>query len=165
MKKKIIILFNLIFQIENSFAACFFAFLWMLIPSGVIIVAIRSIPYFSRLFAFNDGSMNNFDIFGTIILAPVVETYLLIFLVWFLSQFTNNKMAISIISAVIWGLFHGLNGAIKIFGTAWSFFILTLIYLKWRDRNFKVAYLMTLVPHILFNLMVVMLMKWASYLG
>lgn len=153
--------FNYIFQTDNLLTACILALLWMLIPSGIIILVVRMIPYFSNFFVFkNSITISGFDFFGIIILAPVVETYLLILLVLFLSKLIENKIIISIISAIIWGSLHGLSGITKIFGTTWTFFVLTLIYINWRSRSFKKAYFMTLVPHVLLNLILVVLTKW-----
>lgn len=90
-------------------------------------------------------------IIGTIIIAPVVETFVLALLLAILSSFVSTRLRIAIIAAVLSGLAHGLFGLLWFFGTVWSFFVLSCAYLAWREKGFKYAYIAALVPHVLNN--------------
>ena len=94
------------------------------------------------------------DIIGTVVIAPTVETLLLIGGVRLLSSFLTQPGIIAASSAVTWGLFHGLFGLLWFFGTAWSFFVFTCGYLAWRRVSFGHAFAAAALPHVLINALV-----------
>ena len=71
------------------------------------------------------------ELFGTVVFAPVVETLLLAGMVRLLSTCSMRPARIATSSAIRWGVFHGVFGALWFFGTAWSFFVFTCAYLAW----------------------------------
>ncbi len=84
-------------------------------------------------------------------IAPIFETFLLAAAIAILSVFITSKIRVAIVSAVLWGIFHGLFGLLWFFGSAWSFFVLSCAYLAWRGKSFKHAYYAALIPHVLNN--------------
>jgi len=97
------------------------------------------------------------DGFGTIIFAPLAETFLL---VGGLSVVSRLGRAVSCVaSAIAWGALHGLLAPIQFFGTVWSFFVFGFGYLLWRRRSVKHAFAAAAVPHFLVN--GVLLLVWA----
>lgn len=101
------------------------------------------------------------DAFGSVVLAPVVETLLLAALLRVLSSTSLRPETSAGVSAVLWGTFHGLFGALWFFGTAWSFFVFSCGYIAWRRPSFGHAFLAAAVPHALVNSVVILLL-WAA---
>ncbi len=95
-------------------------------------------------------SVSNF--LGAVIFAPIVETLVLIGGIKILGSVSSRPVVVAMLSALVWGLFHGSFGALWFFGTVWSFFVLSCAYLAWRGRSFKAGFIAASVPHALVNL-------------
>ncbi len=91
------------------------------------------------------------EVFGAVVFAPIVETFLLAGAVKLLSVCTTRAAYIATWSAIGWGLLHSLFGALWFFGTAWSFFVFTCAYLAWRKVSFGHAFAAAAFPHALIN--------------
>lgn len=89
---------------------------------------------------------------GAVIFAPIVETLVLIGGIKILGSISSRPVVVAMMSALAWGFFHGIFGALWFFGTVWSFFVLSCAYLAWRDRSFKAGFIAASVPHALVNL-------------
>ena len=90
-------------------------------------------------------------LFGSIVFAPVVETALMFPLIRFIQSFSNNKLIISCISGLIWGVFHVIvKGWIAIL-TSWPFFVFTLLLLAWKPISNRMAYVHVVTCHVLYN--------------
>ena len=92
------------------------------------------------------------DFFGTVLLAPLIETLLLSLLLTVLLRLTDRTLFAATVSGVLWGAFHATLGLLWFFGTAWSFFVLSCAYLGWRQRSFQQAFIAAAAPHALINL-------------
>ena len=95
------------------------------------------------------------DAFGYIVFAPVVETYMIVCLVWVLAKLNLSHIAICVSSALVWAGLHGLLNPLSFIGTIFSFFIFTHSYLVWKKHSFKKAYLAAALPHVIVNTAVV----------
>lgn len=91
------------------------------------------------------------EVLGTVVFAPLVETLLLAGTLKLVADFTQNPLRLAVCSALIWGVFHGLFGALWFFGTVWSFFVFSCAYLAWRKCSFSHAYFAAALPHMLIN--------------
>ena len=95
-------------------------------------------------------SVSNF--LGVVIFAPSVETLILIGGIKVLESISSRPVVVAMMSALVWGLFHGSFGALWFFGTVWSFFVFSCAYLAWRCRSFQAGFIAASVPHVLVNL-------------
>lgn len=89
---------------------------------------------------------------GVVIFAPIVETLVLIGGIKILGSISSRPVVVAMMSALAWGFFHGIFGALWFFGTVWSFFVLSCAYLAWRDRSLRAGFIAASVPHALVNL-------------
>ncbi len=105
----------------------------------------------------SDASFTAADTFGYIVFAPVVETYMIVCLVWVLAKLNLSHIAICVSSALVWAGLHGLLNPLSSIGTIFSFFIFTHSYLVWKKHSFKRAYLAAALPHVMVNTAVVVL--------
>ncbi len=101
------------------------------------------------------------ELLGVVVFAPVVETFLLAVLLWFLSLLSRNFVFVATISALLWASLHATYGALWFFGTVWSFFVFSCAYLAWRNASFVRAYFAAALPHMLINL-TAMLIVWGN---
>jgi len=105
--------------------------------------------------------VNTGEILGALVFAPVVETFLLALLLWFLSLLSRNLGFVAAIAALLWASLHATYGALWFFGTVWSFFVFSCAYLAWRQTSFVRAYFAAALPHLLINL-TAMLFLWGA---
>jgi len=94
------------------------------------------------------------ELVGTVLFAPLVETLLLAGVLRLLSMLSANTPFIAAVSGLLWGALHATRAVLWFFGTAWSFFVFSCLYLAWRRVSFKHAYVAALVPHMLINITV-----------
>jgi hypothetical protein len=90
------------------------------------------------------------SIVGALLIAPVVETYLLGLFLRSLRG-SLSDMRLSILSALGWGALHALIAPFWFFGVAWSFFVFSWFYLLWLPRSQAKAFSAAAVPHFLLN--------------
>lgn len=84
---------------------------------------------------------------------PILETLLLLVLLYLLSSLFRNRFAICCISAVMWGLAHAfINSPSNGLPSAWIFFILSSSVFDWEDDANK-QYFAPLAIHSLSNAM------------
>jgi membrane protease YdiL (CAAX protease family) len=144
---------------------CIQAFLLAFVPSVVLVVVVRALleymginlPAGSAPTRIITVSM----VLGSIVFAPIFETFLLAAVVYVLTRFTAAPLVVALISAIIWGFLHGALAPTRFFGSVWAFFVLTCAYLAWRKRSFGRAFIASAVPHSLGNLAVLVL-AWVS---
>lgn len=91
------------------------------------------------------------DLFGYIIIAPMLETFILGFFIRLLLRIKLTHLWVCIVSAIGWSALHALIDPVNFFGTVWSFFIFSHCYLTWLDCSKRQAYYAALVPHMLLN--------------
>ena len=89
-----------------------------------------------------------------IILAPAVETLLMVPILKLIQMFNFEVVMTSVISALTWAAAHTFNSVLNGFGVLFLFFILSISYLIWRQKSFKSAFGVTFGIHALNNAVV-----------
>lgn len=97
-------------------------------------------------------------VFGSIVFAPIVETFILAYMLTVLSSSSLHRFWVVVIAAICWGCFHAIFGRLWFFGTVWSFFVFSCAYLVWRPVSSQKAFLAAALPHALINSLVMMLL-------
>ena len=90
-------------------------------------------------------------VFGTVIFAPAVETLLLIGFLKLLARTGLRESVACGVSALMWGLAHGLLHPLRFFGSVWSFFLFGVSYLSWRHASGSRGFVAAAAPHALVN--------------
>ena len=91
------------------------------------------------------------NVAAVVFIAPVVETGLLVALLWFLRRLGLVPQATCIAAAVIWALAHGLFAPVRFFGSLWSFVVYGAGYLQWRQKSRAQGFMAAAGPHIVVN--------------
>jgi hypothetical protein len=104
-------------------------------------------------------------LFLVVVVAPVLETLLLAVGVWLLSRLVRRPAIVVLLSAIGWGLLHGVQSPLWFFGTVWSFYVFSAGYVAWRRVSFGHAFAAAAVPHALINLTVMALVVIAERVG
>lgn len=94
---------------------------------------------------------------GAVLVAPVIETWLLSLTLWLLVRFEWSILATASLAGLVWGGFHALVAPFWFFGTFFGFFVYSCCYLVWRPRSYRHAFLAAALPHGFQNLSVVAL--------
>jgi hypothetical protein len=102
-------------------------------------------------------------VFGTVVFAPVAETFILAWGLSVLSSATPRFVLVAAISGLAWGGMHALLGPLSFFGTAWSFFVFSCAYMAWRKSSFWRAYVAAAAPHALLNSSVLIYLLVSSH--
>lgn len=142
---------------------CVQAFVIAIIPSLVMTMGALLI---AEIFSVNIETpkkiVMDFKVFlSLVVFAPLFETFILAFLIYFIQIFFKTKAIIftSILISFIFGVIHGLNTSIQFLGTFWTFFVISTTYIAWRKHGFRHAYFAALIPHSLLNLTAFILMR------
>ncbi|WP_159736825.1 hypothetical protein [Vibrio atypicus] len=104
-------------------------------------------------FADLDGRQESSLLF-LIILAPAIETLLMVPILNLIQIFKFDVVMTSVISALTWGVAHTLNSVLNGFGVLFLFFVLSISYLTWSQKSFKAAFWVTFGIHALNNAVV-----------
>lgn len=96
-------------------------------------------------------------VFYLLVFAPISETLLLAGLLKLLLMARSNPWYACGISALLWGVLHGVSNPMRFFGSVWSFYVFGGGYLLWRRRSFQHAFAAAAVPHMIVNSVVTML--------
>lgn len=91
------------------------------------------------------------DLFGYILIAPIIETFILGLLIKLFLRSKQEHLTICIVSSIFFGGLHSFVNPVYFFGTIWSFFIFSHCYLTWLNRSIKKAYVAALIPHVFIN--------------
>jgi membrane protease YdiL (CAAX protease family) len=87
-----------------------------------------------------------------VVIAPVIETYLMRWLFGLLGRFIKHREAMNWISAVLWGAMH-LNAPTWGLHAIWPFYVMGVCFLTIRDKDPQAALYVTMLVHALFNAM------------
>lgn len=135
---------------------CLAAFAIALIPSLSLVMIVAALLGGA---GFDPSSLSRHDLqatpahlIGALIFAPLFETFLLAAGLSLLWRLKPSRPLVASISALLWGLAHGLIAPLSFFGTVWGFFVFSCAYLAWRPTSFGNGYIAAAVPHALVNL-------------
>jgi len=95
---------------------------------------------------------------GAILLAPLVETWLLIGTIRLFSILNLSTQSTSALSAMVWGLLHGTLYPARFAASIWAFLVFGLSYMRWRRHSFKHAFAAAAVPHAIVNAVAVLIL-------
>ncbi len=134
-----------------------YAALLSFIPAALISIAIfHYFPYMERV-AQEVGSL--LGILSLSVLAPVVESIIMLPIVILLQRLTNNRWYISAaISALLWAMFHSAFNPVWGFQVVWSFFIFSVVMITWLKCSKVVAVAVTAWVHAIQNIIGVLLL-------
>ncbi|MFO6419508.1 hypothetical protein ACLBKS_04825 [Hylemonella sp. W303a] len=96
------------------------------------------------------------EIFGSVVIAPLSETWLLGLTLSLFAKMTPRPLVTATAAAFLWGVLHGLVGWLWFFGTVWSFFIFSCAFIAWRKHSYQQAFIAAAIPHALINLSVML---------
>lgn len=82
-----------------------------------------------------------------VVIAPMVETFLMAAGIWGLRFFTRRPLRLAFYSAVIWAVLHSLAAPAWGLGVIWPFFVFNCAYLAWRPRAWWRAIWVTMCIH------------------
>lgn len=91
-------------------------------------------------------------VIGVVLLSPLIETLLMIPILWIIKRFTQNLITLAISSAVTWAVLHSLAAPAWGFSVVWAFFVFSLSFLVWDQKSRKHAILVTTSIHMCQNL-------------
>ncbi|WP_448569755.1 CPBP family glutamic-type intramembrane protease [Thalassotalea ganghwensis] len=98
------------------------------------------------------------DLFiGAVFFGPVLETILMIPIIYLIRKMTSNILYISIISAFIWGVIHSLQAPLWGIGVFTLFFLMSMSYQYWDKYSRGHALLVVMSIHALNNATFVLL--------
>jgi hypothetical protein len=150
------ILKDVLFERSRPFwQHCVLAFPLALIPSVTLVGVVASL--FTLFGQSSDGmwpaerELTVVRAISMVLVAPIIETFVLAALLRLLSAICKNPRLVAAISAMLWGTLHGISGPMWFFGTVWSFFVFSSLYLTWRQVSFKHGYAAAMIPHLLIN--------------
>jgi hypothetical protein len=88
---------------------------------------------------------------GNLVVAPLLETLIMIPVTFLLMAMIKSHRAVALISGSLWSIPHYLVAGPLALVTAWSFTVLTLCYLSWLTQSLGRAYWYTVGSHALYN--------------
>lgn len=102
-----------------------------------------------------DIQLNILDIGGYTLIAPLLETYLLIFIAKHLISTKRTIHLYSLLIGIVFAFLHSIIVPISFLGILLSFYIYAYSYFHWREKSsFFVSFSMCLLPHIFTNTLV-----------
>lgn len=91
----------------------------------------------------------------TVIVGPLIETLLMLFVFKIISYFTNSLLYSCFISALIWAILHSLSTPIHGVVIFLSFFIFSISFKVWEKVSKDLAFAITAAIHMLNNLVAI----------
>lgn len=91
------------------------------------------------------------DYLGLILVAPLIESFLLILLLKKLRSNGNSEFKSCCIASMIFSGFHFFISPLNFFGTLWSFFLYSKSYFVWVSHSRYLYFLAVCLPHMLVN--------------
>jgi hypothetical protein len=91
--------------------------------------------------------------FGVLFCSPVLETLLMVPILWLISLVVRPPIVIALTSAFIWAVLHSLAAPAWGFVIFWPFFVFSCAYLAWRKRSWWLAIAVTTTLHMFQNVL------------
>lgn len=95
-----------------------------------------------------------FRIFISSLPVPLVETWIVMWIIRTVRRFVQRPALIATITAVICAIAHELALPLWFFGTVWSFFVFSYGFLIWQSYSSRYALFAAFLPHALLNFLV-----------
>lgn len=91
------------------------------------------------------------DIAGVTFFAPLIETILMLPVIWLVRKFIEKVLIVSIVNALFFSILHSLSYPLWGLTTFTTFVILSTAYQVWEIKSFKLAFSITMGIHALIN--------------
>ena len=149
---------------ESLFRFCFQAFCVTTIGAIIVVVFTQGLMLMigirdTRLATGMYNGFNVKDFLGVVVFAPVVETFILGIFIKIISFFSNEKIIVCCVTAMVAAILHGVNGIYTFFGPLILFFSFSYSFILWRAHSYRYAYISACIPHMLNNLVSFLLMN------
>ena len=92
--------------------------------------------------------------FYLVVLGPILETLMMVPILWLLRRMFSSPLTAAILSATLWAVLHATDSPAKGINALWAFFVLSSAFLGWRERSLLAAFWVTCSLHALNNLTV-----------
>jgi uncharacterized protein YeaO (DUF488 family) len=92
--------------------------------------------------------------FFLVVLGPILETLMMVPVLWLLRRMFSSRLTAAILSAVLWAVLHAMQSPAQGVSALWGFFVLSSAFLGWRQRSLLAAFWVTCALHALNNLTV-----------
>lgn len=144
--------------------------LWQYIPVAVLLsivpaylISITIFTFFPNIEQVAQEFGGILGIFSIAVLAPLIESIMMLPLLILLQKLTGNRWIISaIVSALIWAALHSIFNMVWGFQIVWSFFIFSIVMLTWLKKSKMVAVAVTAWVHAIQNLIGVGLLYFGT---
>lgn len=154
--------------VQNKQTLAIFCLMVFLVatPSAMLIVGftnhlLSSLGFYDARWALRSNmQVSGFDIFGTVLLAPILETLMLSWLINTTSKFISKKFLIALAAGIVFATLHGFISIFWFFGPLWLFFLMSYAYMIWRSHSYGYAFIAACIPHMLNNLTAMLLVKF-----
>ncbi|PSW59747.1 hypothetical protein C0W54_18975 [Photobacterium kishitanii] len=138
-----------IYIIKSIFLACLLAFI--------------SISIIMLFFDFIDKSspseiLGLIDVFGIIVVSPLIETIIILIIVNFMSKFISNLILISIMVSLFFAILHSMTNKFWGFVIFFPFVVYVISYQVWCLKSYKYGFFVCLFTHAGVNTISVVLM-------
>ncbi|MEL7941017.1 MULTISPECIES: hypothetical protein [Pseudomonas] len=100
----------------------------------------------------DDSSPTTIDLVSVVLLAPLIETVLLVLSLEFFRLLIGRPVAVAVLVALGWAAAHSSVRLTWGIGVVAFFLIASYLYLHWRSRSHLRAVQLLLFPHMLINL-------------
>ena len=109
-------------------------FLIAFIPSALISLALNLV--FRPEAPMDLGELSIPLVLSLVLLAPLLETLIMWPIVSIIQRFIPGQAVVTaIVSAAVWGIFHGIQAPVWGLTVAWSFFIFSLCFVTWKKLS------------------------------
>ena len=88
-----------------------------------------------------------------VVVSPIVETLLMALAIKLMSLIVRRKLALAVLSAILWALLHSLASPAWGLIVCWPFFVFSCAFLAWRPKSWLNAVWVALCIHALQNLL------------
>lgn len=85
-----------------------------------------------------------------ILLAPMLETYMMRFIFYVVGKISKTQTKINIIASISWGVMHWNSGSWGLHAV-WAFFVMGICFLRLQKRSMQHALYVTMIIHAIFN--------------
>jgi membrane protease YdiL (CAAX protease family) len=86
------------------------------------------------------------------VVSPVVETLLMVPLMWLAQRAVGHEGGAVVVSAVAWAVLHGAFRPVSAVFALWGFLVLGWVYVHWRRRRPAAVLWVVILAHVFVNL-------------
>jgi len=148
--------------IPYSLLVCLAILVPVLIVEAVQNVIIDKFGFTSIKPQFAGPGATRMEFVMAVVFSPLVETLILALTLILARNTSASKIRIAVVSALCWGILHGIAIPYDFIGATWAFLLFSVAYLTWCDVSIKVAIIAAWLPHLLANAITALFLRHAS---